>query len=152
MIPIVKSANTLTIFHIYHFYIIISGIGGRIPYRGGRGSGNRGRRGRGRGHNYSETISTYKKGLCNDLGTSVFDYGKKSAAYQTRSSWEKLVQYVGTNYGQDISNELQNKITVNLVEPVHATEVIERHAIQERMIITGQSNIQTGRATQRTIM
>ena len=59
----------------------------------------------------------------------MFDYVQKSAADQTRSSWEKLVQYVGTNYGQDISNVLQNKLTVNLVEPIHAPEVIERHII-----------------------
>ena len=59
----------------------------------------------------------------------MFNYGQKSAADQTRSSWDKLVQYVGTNYGQDISNGLKNKLTVNLVEPVHAPEVIERHII-----------------------
>ena len=53
--------------------------------------------------------SADNKGLCNDLGTSVFYYGQNSAEDQTRTSWEKLVQYVGTNYGQDISNELQNK-------------------------------------------
>ena len=39
------------------------------------------------------------------------------------------MQYVGMNYGQDISNKLQNKITVNLVESVHAPELIARHAI-----------------------
>ena len=62
------------------------------------------------------------------------------------------MQYVGTNYGQDISNKLQNKITVNLVEPVRTTKVTARHAIRERMIRTGQSNIQTTRATQRTTL
>ena len=67
----------------------------------------------------------------------MFDYVRNSAEDQTRSSWEKLVQYVGTNYGQDIINELQNKLTVNLVEPVHAPKVIERHIIRELMIRTG---------------
>ena len=76
--------------------------GGRIPYRGGRGNENRGRQGRFQLHNYSGTISTAEKGLCNNLGTSVFDYGQKLAAEQTRSLWEKLVQYVGKNYGQYI--------------------------------------------------
>jgi alpha-glucuronidase len=37
----------------------------------------------------------------------VFDYGHKEAADQMRTSWEKLTQYVGATYGQDISNELQ---------------------------------------------
>ena len=122
---------------------------GRISYCSGRGNVNCGGRGRGLGNNYSGMISNTKRGLCNALGISVLNYGQKPAAYQTRSSWEKLVQYVGTNYGQDISNELQNKLTVNLVEPVHAPEVIERHIIQERMIRTGQANIQTARETQK---
>ena len=62
------------------------------------------------------------------------------------------MQYVGKNYGQDISNELQNKITVNLVEPIHTSEVIARHDIRERMIRTGQANIQTDRETQGIIL
>ena len=62
------------------------------------------------------------------------------------------MQYVGTNYGQDISNELQNKLTVNLVEPVHAPEVIAQHIIRERMIRTGQTNIQTEMKTQNIIL
>jgi hypothetical protein len=60
----------------------------------------------------------------------VFDYGRKSAADQMRTSWEKLVQYVSTNYGQDISNELQNKITVILVEPVHTDDVLKRNGVR----------------------
>ena len=126
--------------------------GGRIPYRGGCGNVNCGGRVRGQGQNYSGKISEAKKLLCNDIGTSVLDYGQKSASDQTRSSWDKLAQYVGMNYGQDISNGLQNKIIVNLVEPVHAPEVIARHSIWERIIRTGQSNIHTDRATQRTIL
>ena len=41
---------------------------------------------------------------------------------------------------------------MNLVEPVHAPEVIERHIIRERIIRTGQSNIQTARETQKIIL
>ena len=129
-IPIVKSENTLTLFYISPFCIIMSGRGGRSPYCGGRGNGNRSGRGRGRGHNYSGASSAAKKGLCNAIGTSLFDYDEKSAADQTRTSWEKLVQYFGTNCGQDISNKLQNKMTVNLVEPFHTPEVTARHAIR----------------------
>jgi hypothetical protein len=54
----------------------------------------------------------------------VFDYSQKSAADQMRTSWEKLAPYVGTNYGQDISNELQNKITAMIVEPVNTDVVL----------------------------
>ena len=56
------------------------------------------------------------------------------------------------NYGQDMSNELKNKLTVNLVEPVYAPDVIARHIIWERIIRTGQANIQTARETQKIIL
>ena len=69
-----------------------------------------------------------------------------------RTSWEKLVDYVGTNYGQDISNELQNKITVTLAKPVHNPAVIQRHAIREQMIRNGQANIQQARQAQQVIL
>jgi hypothetical protein len=67
----------------------------------------------------------------------VFEYGQKSAADQMRTSWEKLAQYAGTNYGQDISNKLQNKITVILVEPVHTDDVLLKHVLGETMICKG---------------
>ena len=90
-----------------HEYTISTMRSGRSGGRGGRGTAGRGGRGRGRGSSYSVQSGNAKKGLCVTLGTNVFDYGTKGAADQMRTSWEKLVQYVGTNYGQDISNELQ---------------------------------------------
>jgi hypothetical protein len=69
-----------------------------------------------------------------------------------RTSWEKLAQYVGTNYGQDISNELQNKITVILVEPMHTDDVLLKHSLRETMICNGQINIQRARKAQETIL
>jgi hypothetical protein len=68
----------------------------------------------------------------------VFDYGQKSAADLMRTLWEKLVQYAGTIYGQDISNELQNKITVDIIEPVHSAEVLMKHGLRKAMIRSGQ--------------
>jgi hypothetical protein len=123
--------------------------------RGGRGrttpGGGRGR-GRGRGLNYTGTNQPAKKGLCTTLGTNIFDYGQKAAADQMRTSWEKLVQYVGTNYGQDISKELFNKTTVTLVEPVHTLAVLSRHSSRERMVRAGQANIQAARQAQELIL
>jgi hypothetical protein len=86
--------------------------GGRNNGRGGRGQGGRGGRSRGRGQNYTGSANAARKGICTNLCTNMFDYGQNYAADQMRTSWEKLAQYVGTNYGQDISNEFQNKITV----------------------------------------
>jgi hypothetical protein len=82
----------------------------------------------------------------------VFDYGHRAAADQMRTSWEKLVQFMGTNYGQVISNELQNKIPVVLSEPVHTLEVFARHAICEQMVQTGEENLQRAPLLKRVIL
>jgi hypothetical protein len=132
----------------------LSGRGGRNNGRGvcGRGGANRGGRGRGRGQNYTGSANAAKRGLCTNLGINVFDYGQKSAADQMRTSWEKLVQYFGTNYGQDINNELQNKVWVILTEPVYTDNVLARHSVREVMIRNGQLNIQQARQAQDTIL
>jgi hypothetical protein len=131
----------------------MSGRGGRNNGHGGRGNNNdRSGRGRGRGQHYTGASKTLKSGLCTTLGNNVFDYGHKAATDQMRTSWEKLVQYVRTSYGQDISNELQNKVTVILAEPVHSPTVMARHATRERMIRTGQANLQAAREAQKTIL
>jgi hypothetical protein len=82
----------------------------------------------------------------------VFNYDQISAADQMRTSWEKLVQYIGTNYLQDINNEFQNKITVVLSKSVHTNYVLMRHNVREVVIRTGQLNIQWVRQAQETIL
>lgn len=130
----------------------MSGRGGRHSGRGGCGNSGRGGRGRGRGQNYSGTSDALKRGLCTALSSNVFDCGLKAAADQMRILWEKLVQHhVGSNCGQDISNELQNKIAVTLAEPTHTAAVMVRHAIREQMIHNGQGNLQMARRAQRHI-
>ena len=126
--------------------------------RGGRGRGGRGNRGRhggsnkGRGHNYNNAGSSTKKGLCTTLGSHVFDYGQKAAADQMRTTWEKIVQMVGTTYGHDICNELQNKATVTVVEPVHTDAVLARHTAREQIVRNGQTNIQNARRAQLVVL
>jgi hypothetical protein len=82
----------------------------------------------------------------------VFDDGRKEAADQMRTSWEKLVQYVGASYGQDISNELQNKTTVILTEPVHTASDMARHATREQMVRAGQANVQQTRRARQFVL
>jgi hypothetical protein len=124
---------------------------GRGGSHGGRGGKHDGR-GCGRGQNYTGTRMAAKSGLCSALGNNVFDYGHRAAADQMRTSWEKLVQFVGTNYGQDISNELQNKIPVILSEPVHTPEVLARYAIFEQMVQTREENLQRARLSKCVIL
>ena len=130
----------------------MSGRGGKDGSCGGRGNNDRGGRGRGRGQNYTGASKASKSGLCTTLGSNVFDYGHKAAADQMQTSWEKLVQYVGTNYGQDISNELQNKITVTIAEPVHTPTIMARQAIREQVIRTGQVNLRQARLNKKTML
>ena len=68
------------------------------------------------------------------------------------TSWEKLVQYVGTTYRQDISNELQNKATVTLTKPVHTQAVMARHTTREQIIHAGQANLQQAQRAQQVIL
>ena len=58
------------------------------------------------------------------------------------TSWDKLVQNVDTKYGQGISNDMNNKIKVNIIIPVHSTEVLVRRATREVLVRTIQYNIQ----------
>jgi len=108
-------------------------MSGRGRGRGcGSARGNQGQGGRsgqiGRGCNYSGTGGTKHKGLCVALSNNVFDYGQKGAADQMRIMWEKIVHHVGTIYGHDISNELQNKKIVLTQEPSYSQEVLDKHA------------------------
>ena len=129
----------------------MSGRGGRSSGRGGRGNRNH-KRGQPRGNSYAAASNSSKKGQCAALNSNVFDYGQKNSADQMRTSWEKLVQYVGTNYGQDISNELQNKAIVALTEPVHTAVITARHTVRETIIRQGQERIQTAHRASETML
>ena len=62
-----------------------------------------------RGYNYYEAIPKHR-GLCSALGNHVLDYSQKASSDQIRTTWEKLVHHIVTIHGQNISNELLNKI------------------------------------------
>ena len=124
----------------------MTGRGGRGG-SSGRGRG-RGPRNRNRGQNYSGNTRTTKKGLCAALGSHVFDYGHKAAADEMRTSWEKLVGYVGSTYGPDINNELQNRTEVAIPQPSHSQAILTRHAARVAMLATARANLQTAREAQ----
>jgi hypothetical protein len=73
----------------------------------------------------------------------VFDVGHNAAADEMKTSWEKLTQYVGTTYGQDISNELSNKLTVIPAEPVYPSSATVRHTKRVNNVTATQDKMKT---------
>jgi hypothetical protein len=51
-----------------------------------------------------------------------------------RTTQEKIGQYVGIKFGEDIANELTNKATVTIPPPVYSTEILLRHQEWERNV------------------
>ena len=60
-----------------------------------------------------------------------------------KTSWIKLVQYVGTTQGHDISNELHNRMTVIIVEPAHDQVILTHHVAREQLVCNNQVNMHT---------
>lgn len=100
---------------------------GRNAGRDGRGQANGRGNGRGRGTGYSSKPKTAKVGLCKELESHIFDYGVVNAADLMRTTQEKISQYVGVKYGEDIANELTNKTTVVVAPPVYSASIVQRH-------------------------
>ena len=106
-------------------------MGGRVKECGRKGGhGARVGRSRGRGNIYPihiKNLNNNKKGLCSALGDHVFDYGQKWVADQMRTTWENIINHVGTIYGHNISNELQNKKQIEIPQPKYTHPVKVKH-------------------------
>jgi hypothetical protein len=102
----------------------------------GRGSGNDQGQGRGRGTGYTSKPKMSKVGLCKELESNIFDYGISNAADLMRTTQEKIRQYVGIKYGEDIANKLTNKTTGTIPPPVYSTAILLRHQEWERHVRT----------------
>jgi hypothetical protein len=124
--------------------------------RGGRGHGGRGGHagrgpGSGRGNAYtSSRVKTTKVGLCKDLESNVFDFGTTSAADQMRILQEKIAQYIGAKYGEDIANKLQNKTRIVLSAPAYPSMTMTRHALWIALVRSQQAAMSTARLSSRT--
>ena len=86
------------------------------------------------------------------MGGHVFDYGQKGSADQMRTSYEKLVQYVGTSMGTDILNELRNKVTAVVPEPVEDPVVTARHAQRKTVVRDGQARMLAAKREQEVLL
>jgi hypothetical protein len=114
---------------------------GQNSGRDGCGSENGRGQGRGHGMGYTSKPKTSKVGLCKELENNIFNYGIPNAADLMRTTQEKIGQYVGIKYGEDIANELTNKATVTIPPPVYSTAILLRHQEWERHVRRKQMNI-----------
>jgi hypothetical protein len=114
---------------------------GQNSGQNGRGSGNGQGQGCGRGTGYTSKPKTSKVGLCKELVGNIFDYGVLNAANLMCTTQEKIRQYVGIKYGEDISNELTNKTTVTIPPPVYSTAILLRHQEWERHVRRKHKNM-----------
>ena len=72
----------------------------------------------------------FKKGMCEKLGTNVFDCGYYSSIAQMENTWKNIKLYVGMKYGPDICDELHNLEYAELLIPRLPQETLDRHEDQ----------------------
>ncbi len=116
---------------------------GQNSGRAGRGSENGQGQGHGRGMGYTSKPKTSKVGLCKELEDNIFKYGVPNAADLMCTMQEKIGQYVGIKYGEDIANKLTNKATMTISPPVYSTAILLRHQEWERHVRRKQVNMRT---------
>ncbi len=84
-----------------------------------------------------------KVGLCKELKSNIFNYGISNPADLMGTTQEKIGQYIGIKYGEDIANKLTNKTTVTIPPPVYSTVILLRHQEWERHVRRKQANMRT---------
>ena len=80
-------------------------------------------------------------GLCKELEGHIFDYGGHGAANTMRVTQEKIQQYVGIKFGEDIANEIKNKTLVVLTPPKYSDAIEQRHVMWEQLVRKKQINL-----------
>jgi hypothetical protein len=116
---------------------------GQNSGRAGHGPGNGQGQDRGRGTGYTSKPKTLKVRLCKELENNIVDYGIPNAANLMCIMQEKIGQYVGIKYGEDIANELTNKAMVTIPPAVYSTAILLRHQEWERHVRRKQLNMRT---------
>ena len=110
----------------------------------GQGSGHGGGRGRkssgrgGRSNVFATPQSGQSKisktGLCKELYGHIFDFGSKTAADQMRTLQVKIAPYVGSKYGEDIANKLENRCRLVIPGATYLQNILDWHTEQERLV------------------
>ena len=123
----------------------------------GRGRGREtGGKGHGRG-NYKARCGfpsgyTKKKGLCEALGEHLFNYNEEGAEYQMRNNLKQIFKHTVNIYGQDISNELPNRIVVVIVKPQHTADVLRKHEAKVSLRDNNFQRIQDARIAKEAVL
>ena len=71
----------------------------------------------------------------------MFDYGGNAAANTMRVTQEKIQQYVGIKYGEDIANKLKNRAQVVFQSPEYSQAIKTRHVEYETLKRGKQTNL-----------
>jgi hypothetical protein len=77
-------------------------------------------------------------GLCKELEGNVFHYG---AADKISTTMEKVQQYVGMKFGEDIANELKNRVKLVIPQPEYSAATKARHVGYETLVRTKQATL-----------
>ena len=79
--------------------------------------------------------------MCAELHHHIFDYGVANAADLLRTTQEKIAQYVGSKYGEDIANEVTNKVAVTVPPLQYSAAIKTRHQEWERHVRNKQTRV-----------
>jgi hypothetical protein len=99
------------------------------------------------GYSSSGKPKSTKIGLCKELEGHIFDYGGHGAADTMRVTQEKIQQYVGLKFGDNIANEIKNKTVVVLTPPKYSDAIELRHVEYKRLVRKKQTNLMTALQT-----
>ena len=87
-----------------------------------------------RTRSWASKPKTTKVGLCKELENHILDYGVTNAIDLMCTTQEKIAQYVGIKYGEDIAIKLSNKIKMIIPLPVYSAAIMLRHQEWEKHV------------------
>ena len=68
-----------------------------------------------------------KTSLCKELDGHIFDFDSKTAADQMQTLQVKINQYVGSKYGEDIANGLENRCRLVITGVTYPQSILDWH-------------------------
>jgi hypothetical protein len=104
---------------------------GRVGCSGNSGRGGRCQEGRGRGASATVSRKTSEVGACKDLKGQIFTIGsgnKGKDGNMLRNSMEKMATCIGTEYGDEASQEWTSGKKITHSKPAYSQALPDRHA------------------------